>query len=133
MPPTIYIAMSRYLIEYYIRGAISRGQEVCQFLGGFVHDGQPALRYLIIRAESDGIVLSMYECEDPQDEAWHDITSFGELDGAEPGESAAEHHCATLDEALALATVEYGGRADRWVNQGVLDDEYSDYVRGGHS
>ncbi len=122
--------MSRYLTEYFLQSAIARGREVGQFLGGFSHEGQPAIRYLVMRADEDGIVLSLYESYDPQDEEWLDVTSFEELDGVEQGEAAEEHHCASVAEALALAEATYGARADRWVNEGILDDEYRDYLRG---
>lgn len=123
--------MTRYLTEYFLQAAVARGREVGQFLGGFSHEGQPAIRYLGMQADDEGVVLSLYEKHDPQDEEWCDVVSFGELDEVEQGEAAAEHHCASVAEALALAEASYGARADRWVNEGILDDEYRDYLSGG--
>jgi hypothetical protein len=122
--------MARYLTEYFLHGAISRGREVGQFLGGFSHDGQPAIRYLSMRADESGVVLSLFEKYDPQDEEWCDVMSFGELDEVEQGEAAAEHHCKGIADALALAGKSYGAPPDRWVNEGMLDDEYRDYLTG---
>lgn len=119
--------MTRYLTESFIHSAISRGREVDQFLGGFSHEGQPAIRFVEMRAAESGIVLSLYEKYDPREE-WYDVVSFGDLDEVEQGEAAAEHHCESVADALVLAETLYGARPDRWVNAGILDDEYRDYL-----
>jgi hypothetical protein len=118
--------MSRYLIDPFIRSAISRGRSVEQFLGGFSYQGDPAIRWLSIRADDNGVVLSLYESYDPQEEDFVDVYSFPELE-VEQGEAAAEHTCESIEEALALARSTYGASADRWVNDGVVQDEYGDY------
>jgi hypothetical protein len=138
--------MSRYLVDYYLRNAISRGRRVEQFLGGFVHEGQqPAVRWLSLGMDdldddyededADGsedpgdgeFLLALYEAVDPRREGWWDISSFGELDGVEQGDPAAAHRCPTIDQALALAREVYGARDDAWVNEGMAGDEYRDW------
>ena len=122
--------MTRYLTEYFLHGAISRGREIGQFLGGFSHEGQPAIRYLGMRADESRVVLSLYEKFDPEEDCY-DVASFSELDEVEQGEAAAEHHGESVADALARAERLYGARPDRWVNEGILDDEYRDYSTGG--
>ncbi|HEU0078471.1 MAG TPA: hypothetical protein VFQ76_12515, partial [Longimicrobiaceae bacterium] len=125
--------MSRYLIDYYLRNAISRGRMVEQFLGGFVHEGQPAIRRLSLGVSDDDdyddedgdggadegeFLRALYESVDPQHEGWWDVPSFGELPGVDQGAPAAAHRCDTIDQALALAREVYGARDDAWVNEG---------------
>lgn len=57
---------------------------------------------------------------------YFDVYEFGSVDGDDylfEGELIGEHP----DEATLLkAAIEVGGRADRWVNAGVIQDEYRD-------
>lgn len=120
----------RYLLPWAIKSALNRGRPVEQFLGGFEHDGSPALRWLTLQPGDGGVTLLLYESHDEGGEDDLDLYDFSEVDG-EQGDPAAEHSCATLEEALTLARTEYGANPDRWVNEGVSQDEYRDYIARG--
>ena len=122
--------MTRYLLPPFIQSALNRGHAVEQFLGGFEYEGSPALRWLTLQPEEDGVTLLVYESYDEGGEDFLDLYAFSEIDG-EQGDSAAEHPCATLDEALTLARTRYGADPERWVNEGVVQDEYQDYLTRG--
>lgn len=120
----------RYLLPFAIRSALNRGRAVEQFLGGFEHNGSPALRRLTLQPENASVTLLVYESYDEGGEDDLDLYEFSEVDG-EPGDPAAEHPCATLEEALTLARTRYGADPDRWVNEGIIQDEYQDYIARG--
>lgn len=121
--------MSRYLVPAFIRSALHRGVSVQQFVGAFMDGDEPALRYLELRAAGeDGIELWVHEVYDDGDESFLDVGEFTRLDADDDDEPAARAD--TLDEALALAEQRFGARPDRWVNEGVVQDEYLDYLRG---
>lgn len=120
--------MSRYLIPAFIQSALHRGQAVEQFLGGFVHDGDPAIRWIAIAPRDGEIVLSLHETYDEGGEDFTDVYAFASIgDPDEAYEPAAEHRFATIDEALAAAVERYGADLARFVNAGLVEDEYGDY------
>ncbi len=120
--------MTRYLIDPFLRSALNRGRNVAQFLGGFDADGEPAIRWLTLRADGGTFVLSLWEAVEPK-EVFYDVWEFKGL-GDEPYEPTAEHRCKTIDDALALAGTAYGANRDRWVNESMVGDEYHDFREG---
>lgn len=150
-PPRDRVA-TRYLILPYIRSALNRGEPVGQFLGGFVVDGHPAIRWVLLQkgahdddfddggdageiedAGDDVFVLSYYEVLDEGDEKWADVYDFSAASGDpdDNGEPAARHRVPTLDEALALARERYGADPGRFVSETMIEHEYYDYVVRG--
>ena len=122
--------MTRYLIPSFIRSALGRGQAVEQFLGGFMHGEEPAVRWISVAPEDGEVVLSLHEVYDQGREDFLDLYDFTPIgdDGDEDGEPAAEHRVSTLEEALALAAERYGADPARFVNAGVVQDEYADHL-----
>lgn len=151
--------MTRHLTPQFIRAALNRGTYVEQFLGGFVVDGQAAIRWLMLQKGADDdydeddleiedgdeveeqdagdaedvYVLSYYEVFDEGNEHWVDVYEFAPVSGDpdDHGETAARHRAATLEEALALAVQRYGADPGRFVNQTMIEHEYYDYVTRG--
>jgi hypothetical protein len=123
--------MTRYLAPPFIRSCIGGGRPVEQFLGGCIHDGERAIRWVEIRPDPDGVTLLLYEVYDEGDEEWLDVYAFtGTDDDPDERDSpAAEHHLSTLEEALSLAQELYGADPERFVNAGVIQDEYGDYLQ----
>ncbi|HLM65927.1 MAG TPA: hypothetical protein VK358_00300 [Longimicrobium sp.] len=119
--------MTRYLVPAFIKSAIHRGVSVEQFLGGFDADGEPALRYMELRPKEDRVELWVHEVYDQGDESYLDLYDFTPLDDDAEDEPATQ--ALTLDEALALARDRFGAHPDRWVHEGVIQDEYLDYLR----
>jgi hypothetical protein len=150
--------MTRYLIPQFIRTALNLGTGVEQFLGGFVVDDQPAIHWISLHkgaddddfdddedefededaegVEDDGVadedlfVLSYYDACDEGNEDWIDVYEFTAL-SADQYAPVARHRLATLEEALALAVERYGADPARFVNGGVIQDEYYDYLLRG--
>lgn len=122
--------MTRYLVLPFVRTALNLGKPVEQFLGGFSANGHPAVRWIELRPESDEIVLSLYEVYDEGSEDWLDLYEFERAtdDDLEQDEPAAEHRFSTLDDALAAAAERYGAHPERFVNAGVIQDEYHDHL-----
>jgi len=123
--------MARHLAEPFIRSALNLGRAVEQFLGGFTDGEDPAIRWLALRQDGSGVVVSLYEALDEGGEDWMDVYEFTRANGDpdEPEEPSAEHPCDSLEEALALAADLYGAAPDRFVNEGMVQDEYLDFVR----
>ena len=146
--------MTRHLAPQFVRTALNRGTYVEQFLGGFVVDGQPAIRWIMLQKGADDdefedeededevdredpdeevFVLSYYEALDEGREDWVDVHGFSPVSGDPDDmyEPAARHRTSTLEEALALAVERYGADPARFVNQTMIDHEYYDYVVRG--
>ena len=119
--------MTRHLIEPHLRSALDRGKSVEQFLGGSVWEGEPVVRWIEIRQDSDEFVLSFYQVYDEGSEEWLDLYEFQPA-MEDPDEDCVEHTFATLDAALAFASAQYGVDPARFVNEGVIQDEYRDYL-----
>ncbi|WP_420127915.1 hypothetical protein [Longimicrobium sp.] len=124
--------MTRYLLLPYVRSALNRGGSVEQFLGGFQHDGEPAIRWIALRQEEDAVVLSVYEAYDEGGEDWLDVYAFQPVGDSDEFGLAAEHHLSTVDEAIAFAVERYGASPDRFVNGSMVQDEYRDYLSRRH-
>lgn len=121
--------MARYLTDYFLRGALQKGHAVEQFLGGFIHEDGPAIRWLELRRDGSGVAVLLHEALDDGDMGC-DIYEFTALndDPDDLYDPTAEHHCDSVEQALALAAKLYGASPDRFVNEGVIQDEYEDFV-----
>lgn len=120
--------MTRYLILPFIQSALNRGTGVEQFLGGFMDGDEPALRWITLCHGPDGEVeIWLNEAYDQGDESFLDVYEFTPLDDDEDHEPVAR--VPTLAEALTLAQQRFGANPDRWVNAGVVQDEYLDHLR----
>jgi len=121
--------MARYLSAPLLRAALDRGKSIEQFLGSYDCSAGPAIRYAVITGRPEGFVLSVYEALDPRQPGHLDIYSFPEADpNLELGESAWSECFSTVDAALKAASERWGASLERWVNQGVCQSEYSDYL-----
>jgi hypothetical protein len=117
----------RYLTRTFTLGALRRGKQVEQFLGG-IHDGdRQGIRWIALGPGRHSITIYLSEVEDIGTDTFWDIDEFPPLDPEDEtwGKKIAE--VTTPAEALDLAERELGARPDRWVNQGVVCSEYGDY------
>jgi hypothetical protein len=108
-------------------GALRRGKQIEQFLGGFDHGDEHVLRWAAVGPGKDGITLYYSEVLDVGTNDFLDVTEFPPLD---PDDETWGKVIGTVDdpeEALALAERELGTTHDRWVNQGVVCSEYQEY------
>ena len=116
----------RYLTDYYIRTALSRGKTVEQFLGGGMLGEERTIRYLALSPNGDRFSVTLYEHLDEGSESFLDLYDFSY---ASPDDDPPQHSFDTIEEALAHSEATYGAVATRWANQFVIQDDYADYLR----
>lgn len=117
----------RYLTRQFAIGAIRRGNEVEQFLGGDTIDGSPVIRWVTISPGRDGIEVAVNTRLDLDDDR------FGDLPNLPPPPSGPEEsrlgRTDDPEQALLIAERHPAVSPDRWVNVAVAGDDYRDFVR----
>jgi hypothetical protein len=119
MPPV------RHLTVEQARAALERGGGIEQLLGPSEADGQRTIRWLTVFGSRDGgfVVSSHYVFDD----GFGDITEYTPVDADEGvGEGADLGRFASAQEAI-VATSRLGASGTRWVNQGLVGDEWHDF------
>lgn len=117
----------RHLTPAFALGALRRGKQIEQFLGAIEIDGRPGLRWIALCPGPTGITIYLSEVEDIGTDTFLDITEFSPLD---PDDETWGREIAVLptpEEALHLAEHELAANPERWVNQGIVCDEYQDF------
>ncbi|WP_075018363.1 hypothetical protein [Actinacidiphila rubida] len=123
----------RYLAETFALAALRRGRPVEQFLGPAGSPECPGIRYIEVRPTKAHYEIILHILEDVGHENFSDLIEFPSL---EQGNEEAEFGrlVATRDDplaALAAAEEVAGAVRGRWVNAGLVQDEYHDYVMAG--
>ncbi|MFJ9724586.1 hypothetical protein ACIRP3_17725 [Streptomyces sp. NPDC101209] len=123
----------RYLTESFILGALRRGRSVEQFLGPCGSPERPGVRYVEVRATKTSYEVFLHAVEDIGCESFFDLGEFPPFD---PDDEACEFGrlLGMAEDPLAALTVaEQRAGAERgwWVNEGIVQDEYGDFVRAG--
>lgn len=117
--------MPRHLPPAALAPALARGAALEHLLRAPQTDGHAGAAWLELRPSRDGIALWRFAAADPGHAgswdlyAWLDAGSEDILLGVFAG----------AEEALAAA-LEAGATPDRWVNAGVLQDDYRDSIAG---
>ncbi|MCT9010979.1 hypothetical protein [Streptomyces rhizosphaerihabitans] len=123
----------RYLTESFALGALRRGRPIEQFLGPAGSPERPGIRYIELRPAKIRYEIYLHTLEDVGHETFVDVVEFPPL-CTDDEEEEFGRLVATHDEPLAaLATAEdiTGAARGRWVNAGLVQDEYHDYVVAG--
>ncbi|SNS20855.1 hypothetical protein [Actinacidiphila glaucinigra] len=123
----------RYLAESFIVGALRRGRSVEQFLGPIGSSERRGVTYVEVRPTKAAYEVYVHAVEDVGHEAFWDLEEFPPFD-VESEEETFGHLLAQAEgPQAALVTAEAATRAlrTRWVNEGVVQDEYRDFVRAG--
>jgi hypothetical protein len=121
----------RYLAKQLAVGALRRGRPIQQFLGPATGFELPGIRYLEIRPGAK-YELYLYFAEDIGNDGFFDVGEFPSLEVRE--EDGFGRLIARTDEPeLALETAKrlVGAAVDRWLNVGLVDAEYADYLGSG--
>jgi hypothetical protein len=117
----------RHLSKQQALSALGRGASVEQMLTETL--GGQNIRWLSVHAVGGGLALSLHQVQDEGTTDFIDVTVFSPVDEDEEfgeGRLLASYP----DAATVLAAAEaYGARSDRWVNEGVVQDEYADLLR----
>ncbi|MFI9366962.1 hypothetical protein ACIG5E_38920 [Kitasatospora sp. NPDC053057] len=117
----------RHLTPAFALAALQRGKQIEQFLGAIEPDDRHGLRWVALSPSRAGITIYLSEVEDVGTDTFLDITEFPPLD---PDEETRGREIAVLptpEEALHLAERELAADPRRWVNQGIVCDEYQDF------
>ena len=130
--------MRRHLTPDEATATVHRGASVQQFLGfADRRDGRATLKYLEVSPTRDGVaVLVLHAFDDGTDqfqdvgeftlvEQWDPIDDEGDFRGEDPTRIVLDSPVA----ALTHAATHLGASWDRWVNSGLIDDEYADARR----
>lgn len=121
----------RHLTPATAISALGRGREIEQFLGGASDGEVSSITFVTISPRGDTFRVSVHEVLDVGTEDFIDVTEFPPPidEGEYVGEGRLLGTGASPADAIALAGSIVAARPDRWVNQGVVGDEYADYRR----
>jgi hypothetical protein len=124
----------RHLTRSSAEGTLRRNRDVEQLLEAFEQDGRRGLRWASISPPTrfHGLIVRLHTVEDLDETdrlTVDEYPSFHETDEEEFGQTIGEAE--SPEEAIDLAARDLGANPARWVNQGVLQDEYNDYVKQG--
>lgn len=117
----------RYLSELQIQAALDRSLSVEQLLLPAIICDAQVLRWIDLRMSTSGLTLTLYEVFDDGSDECLDVYSFEQVS---PDEAPVCHRFSELKTALSFAELKYSAYCGRYVNAGVIQDEYQDY-RGG--
>jgi hypothetical protein len=115
----------RYLTIAEAAATLRRGREVEQFIEHHVaSDGRAAIRWLTAFKSGRTFELVIHDVEDVGSDDFFDVSEFPPLDDEE--ETGEGRFLATADDAESLlqTAVANGADSERWVNSGVVQDEY---------
>ena len=119
----------RYLLKDEVAAAFRRGKAVECFLGPCGRAGKPGVRYIAISGNGATVVARLFESQDLGGPEFLDLYEFGPIDPAlEHGEPDESVSFPSLDECLTFMDERWAGSSERLVNEGVLQDEYADFV-----
>jgi len=122
--------MRRYLTLSEAQLALDRGKQIEQFLGGHLVDGDPAIRYAVIRPDDNRIAATIYECFESPHPDFYDV---GEFRGVYPDTDPEDLYFDSLEETVSFLKERNGVSTDRFVNQGLVCEEYRDYRKAKNS
>lgn len=117
----------KYLDFEQVKTNLSLGKSIEQWLGFEKKDDYVVLKWISIIREKAGKYSTVYiECFDEGNEDFLDIYEFSMIDPDEPYGVINEFQ--NYDEAIEFAIVEYGASKERFVNSGMIQEEYLNYM-----
>ena len=114
----------RHLSERQARSTLDRDRPIEQLLP--VTKGGEIVEWLCLSPRADGIALVRHRVKDVGSADFMDVYEFPSVD---PDEEHGEGHVLATFDASSKAlsrSGEHGARQDRWVTEGVIQDEYAD-------
>lgn len=119
----------RYLSRNEVESALRRGKTVECFLGPCARGGVAGIRHASVALINGRVELSLFETADRGSAEFLDLYEFGSLDvSLALGDADEVNVFETLEECLVAMETRWLGSATRLVNQGILQDEYRDYI-----
>lgn len=117
-----------YLQNEQLRTNLSLGKTVEQWLGYKQEESYIILRWISIEKENSEYSVVYIESFDEGNEDFIDVYEFSTLDPDEP--LGLINTFSTLDEAIDFSLNEYGAEIDKFVNRGMVQQEYLAYLNG---
>lgn len=117
----------RHLTPAFALGALHRGKQIEQFLGEVDRDGHRGLRWIAISPGRTSVTIYLSEVEDGGSDTFFDVSEFPPLDTDDETWGKEIATVSAPEDALIRACSEPGVNPDRWVNQGIVCDEYRDF------
>lgn len=119
----------RYLLKSEVAAALHRGTTIECFLGRCEHVGLNGVRYISICISDARVVLQVFETQDSRNSGTFDLYEFGPLNPLlEIGEADEVLDFSSLDACLAFVDERWPHSSERFVNEGVIQDEYAEFV-----
>jgi len=112
----------RYLSIEEAESALKRGKNIELFIGGFNYKSKLCIRWLSLQYCTDGVLAKLWESVDEGSVDYCDIYSFTPLSGEwdTPFKLTVANNISAVMEKLAISELKF-------VNEGVVQDEYADY------
>jgi hypothetical protein len=118
----------RYLAETDAVSAVQSGRAIEQFLAPREEANYRALRWVCVERDRDNTFsTARYEVFDEGDLNHLDLYAFSFVDPDEPCEKRSG--LLSAEEAIKVAEEIFGADRRRYVNAGIIQDEYSDFLR----
>jgi len=116
----------RHLTLDQAAAALRRGKPVEQLLECGLHDGERTVSWLAVTPSCGEFTVTAHHVYDDGRPDFRDVAEFAPVDEWE-GVGEGVEVARRADPAAALeAAARHGAASDRWVNFGVVGDEYAD-------
>jgi len=119
--------MNNYLKKEQVRSSLKVGKAVEQWLGHFSEGNDTVLKWLRIYREKEEYNVMYIECYDQGNEDFIDVYDFTIIDPDEP--YGAITSFSSIDQAIEFSKNEYGSLDDRFVTNGLIQQEYLKYLK----
>ena len=117
----------KYLEIEQLKTSLRLGKTVEQWLGHIDEEDYTILKWLSLEPEPNGKYSVVYiESFDDGNADFIDVYEFSALDPDEP--FGVIETFSSLDEAITFSINEYGALEDKFVNSGMIQDEYLAYL-----
>ena len=114
----------RHLTPAQAVAALRRGKPVEQLLRSEPHEGQPTVKWLSVNPVRDGsFVVTAHHVYDDGIPDVYELTPVDPEEYVGEGVDVGRH---AEPEAAIEAAGDHGALSDRWVNLGMVADEYAD-------
>lgn len=124
----------RYLALSEAESALQRGKTVECFIGPCERGGARGVKWLAASLRGKIYRMNIYETADHGNERHLDLYEFGPLDPAleldQPDHTKVFDNFQTL---IAEMETVFPGSSAKLVNEGVIQDEYSDFIARGRT
>ncbi|MYS23410.1 hypothetical protein GTW78_25460 [Streptomyces sp. SID4948] len=121
------------MADPFLLGALRRGKRVEEFLGPVGGGEVPGVRYVEVRPAGQNFEVILHIVEDVGHATFMDLVEFPALNSEDDEEEFGRVIATADDPPTALATAERrsGAVRERWVNEGIVQAEYADFVQAG--